>query len=54
VSLDLLDVKEWPESERLSFEKEVLGLYISGHPLARYEKEILSYSSCSFPLSPTG
>ncbi len=47
VSLDLLDVSEWPESERLSFEKEVLGLYVSGHPLARYEKEILSYSSCS-------
>jgi DNA polymerase-3 subunit alpha len=47
VSLDLLDVREWPESERLSFEKEVLGLYISGHPLARYEKEMLSYSSCS-------
>src|SRR4029453_17818746 len=27
---------EWETDQRLAFEKEVLGLYISGHPLARY------------------
>jgi len=45
--IDLLDVPEWSETERLNYEKEVLGLYVSGHPLARYEKEIRAYSSLS-------
>ena len=29
----LLDVNPWSESEELAFEKEALGLYLSGHPL---------------------
>ena len=31
------DVGEFPEELRLSFEKEVLGIYVSGHPLEAYE-----------------
>ncbi|HEY7521057.1 MAG TPA: DNA polymerase III subunit alpha [Methylomirabilota bacterium] len=27
---------EWPEDQRLAYEKEVLGFYVSGHPLAQY------------------
>jgi len=27
---------EWEDDQRLQFEKEVLGFYVSGHPLARY------------------
>ncbi len=27
---------EWDDEQRLAYEKEVLGFYISGHPLARY------------------
>ncbi|HSE93749.1 MAG TPA: DNA polymerase III subunit alpha [Methylomirabilota bacterium] len=27
---------EWDDDQRLQFEKEVLGFYVSGHPLARY------------------
>ena len=45
--IDLRDASPWGETERLNQEKEVLGLYISGHPLARYEKEIRAYSSLS-------
>ena len=45
--VELRDVPPWGENERLTNEKEVLGLYVSGHPLARYEKEIRSYSSLS-------
>jgi DNA polymerase-3 subunit alpha len=30
------EVEEWPDSKQLKFEKEVLGLFISGHPLTRY------------------
>jgi len=33
----LPDVDEWPEHERLACEKEMLGFFITGHPLARYE-----------------
>jgi DNA polymerase-3 subunit alpha len=29
-------VEEWPSDQRLAFEKEVLGFYVSGHPLARF------------------
>ena len=31
------DVGEYPDELRLSFEKEVLGIYVSGHPLQAYE-----------------
>jgi DNA polymerase-3 subunit alpha len=30
-------VPEWDTDQRLAFEKEVLGFYVSGHPLARYQ-----------------
>jgi DNA polymerase III subunit alpha len=33
-------VPEWPDDQRLAYEKEVLGFYISGHPLARYASVI--------------
>ena len=32
----LPDVPRWPESERLTREKEILGFFISGHPLEKY------------------
>lgn len=31
------DVGEYPKEAKLAFEKEVLGIYISGHPLEEYE-----------------
>jgi DNA polymerase-3 subunit alpha len=36
----LPDVPEWPEAERLTREKEVLGFFISGHPLEKFEEEL--------------
>jgi DNA polymerase-3 subunit alpha len=36
----LLDVPEWPELERLKFEKEALDFYVSSHPLAQYEDQL--------------
>jgi DNA polymerase-3 subunit alpha len=38
-------VEEWPERVRLAFEKEALGFYITGHPLAGHEKEVRRYAS---------
>jgi DNA polymerase-3 subunit alpha len=33
-------VPDWPETEKLSREKTVLGFYVSGHPLLKYRDEI--------------
>jgi DNA polymerase-3 subunit alpha len=41
------NIPEWPENQLLAYEKEMLGLYISKHPLARFEKVICAYSTCS-------
>lgn len=41
----LPDVAEFPNKILLSMEKEMLGLYISGHPLMEYENEIKKISS---------
>jgi DNA polymerase-3 subunit alpha len=30
-------VPEWDDDQRLAYEKDVLGFYVSGHPLARFE-----------------
>ena len=37
---DLPDLEEWPENQLLSFEKEVLGFYLTSHPLIRYQEDI--------------
>lgn len=39
--IKLPNVEEFSKSELLSFEKEVIGMYISGHPLDEYAEEIL-------------
>jgi len=44
---NLPEVKEWPEPQLLSFEKDMLGFYVSGHPLARYAKQLKRFVSCS-------
>jgi DNA polymerase III subunit alpha len=36
----LPDVPPWTEAERLAKEKEVLGFFISGHPLERFREEV--------------
>jgi len=43
----LTECKEWPEPQLLSFEKDMLGFYVSGHPLARYAKQLKRFVSCS-------
>jgi DNA polymerase-3 subunit alpha len=35
---------EWTEKERLAFEKESIGFYVSGHPLYAFEKELKRYA----------
>ena len=45
----LPQVSEFKEREKLSLEKEVLGMYISGHPLSQYKKELSL--KCSIDMS---
>jgi len=37
--LELADVGEWEQGEKLKREKEALGFYITGHPLDEYKRE---------------
>lgn len=39
------ETPEWQESNILAYEREVMGLYVSSHPLARYAQTIERYSS---------
>ena len=39
---------EWKESQLLENEKEVLGLYLSGHPLLKYADELEEFSNFDF------
>ncbi len=41
----LPDLAEWEDNQKLSFEKEVLGFYVSGHPLSHYQVEIKEFTN---------
>jgi DNA polymerase-3 subunit alpha len=43
------DAEEWPLIEKLKYEKEVIGIYLTGHPLDNYKFEIDKY--CNTTLS---
>jgi DNA polymerase-3 subunit alpha len=43
----LPEVPRWTESERLAREKEILGFFISGHPLERYRDIVRVYEPVS-------
>jgi DNA polymerase-3 subunit alpha len=42
---DLPRVPDWEEGERLANEKEVLGFFVSGHPLDRYAEKLRNLTS---------
>jgi DNA polymerase-3 subunit alpha len=46
-AVHLPDVAEWNEREKLAGEKEVLGFYLSSHPLAEHEQALKTYCSHS-------
>jgi DNA polymerase-3 subunit alpha len=41
------DVPAWGEGERLAFEKESLGFFITGHPLERFRSELAQWATSS-------
>jgi DNA polymerase III subunit alpha len=53
-SHDLVEVPEWSEEQRLEGEKETLGFYLSGHPIARFANELAQMTHTSIAeLKPT-
>ncbi len=48
-STALPNVPEFPEKERLTMEKEVLGYYLTSHPLAEHEATLRTYCSHTSP-----
>jgi DNA polymerase-3 subunit alpha len=47
-------IAEWSEEQRLEGEKETLGLYLTGHPIARYAEELKRITDATIAeLKPT-
>tara|TARA_R110002012_G_scaffold95478_2_gene230775 strand:- start:4346 stop:7852 length:3507 start_codon:yes stop_codon:yes gene_type:complete len=42
---EYLSAREWTDRERLSGEKDTLGLYLTGHPIDEYERELKRFVS---------
>ena len=45
IAKDLPDLPEWDQKDRLAKEKEVLGFYLTSHPLAEHAKKLTAYCS---------
>ncbi|HEY6437719.1 MAG TPA: OB-fold nucleic acid binding domain-containing protein, partial [Ignavibacteriaceae bacterium] len=41
----LIEAEDWNEKERLAKEREVVGFYITGHPLTKFEVEYKSFAN---------
>jgi DNA polymerase III subunit alpha len=46
-SRQMVNQDDWPKLQRLQAEKEVLGFYLSGHPLENYAKELSHFITTS-------
>jgi DNA polymerase III subunit alpha len=44
---DLPNLPEWPQSQLLAAEKELLGFYVTGHPLTPYAPLLEKYALCT-------
>ena len=45
---DLQKMTDWKEKESLEKEKEVLGLYVTGHPLLEHAEDLEEFTSIAF------
>ncbi len=50
---DFLDLPEWSVEERLKGEKEVLGFYVTGHPLTRFAEAIERFADAKISELPS-
>jgi DNA polymerase-3 subunit alpha len=42
---DLPQIDPWSQAEKLRREKELLGFYVSGHPLSKFEEDVYAFST---------
>ena len=47
VNVEIPDIGEFDKDERLRYEKEMLGIYVSGHPLDSFSEALQHIASCS-------
>jgi len=45
--IDIPSIPEWTDQEKLSFEKETVGFYLTGHPLDDYREDILAVTDAN-------
>lgn len=45
VEIAVPDIPEWPLVEKLDYERELLGFYVSGHPIGSYQEIVDKYQS---------
>ena len=45
--IPVAELPEWDELTTLSFEKEIMGFYVTGHPLTNYEEIIKKYTNAT-------
>jgi DNA polymerase-3 subunit alpha len=46
-NVHIVEVDDWEDEQRLFNEKETLGLYLTGHPIDKYEAELRQFTDCS-------
>jgi DNA polymerase-3 subunit alpha len=51
-NVHIVEVDDWDDETRLINEKETLGLYLTGHPITRYEDELRRFIQCRFSKVP--
>ncbi|MBI3307308.1 MAG: hypothetical protein HYZ84_05870 [Candidatus Omnitrophica bacterium] len=44
---EIPNIPEWPEGQRLSYERELTGFYVTSHPLSRYAKILKNYATAA-------
>ena len=52
IAPELPHIPEWPNTKKLAQEKEILGFYISGHPLDKYKDELTYFTTHRIGLLP--
>src|SRR5690606_97404 len=50
-AVTLPKVPPWPTAEQLKHEKEVLGFYVSSHPLDQHRDTLARFTSCSLAVA---
>jgi DNA polymerase-3 subunit alpha len=49
----LAEVAPWSDLDRLAREKELVGFFVSGHPLEKYRDDMQAFASCPLDRVPT-